>query len=448
MATGVFNNKTKVWKGEAGGYKLPLDVFIGEKLIEALEATPERVVQINHEEGTKLKCKDAKISSIRVAQNLQRLGIKEDDVIGFICRNSGNLAALIYGCVLIGAPVNPLHVSFSKESIKHMFAQTRPKLVFCDYDLFETTKQALLEIKVNAMIFTLLKKIPVVPFVSELLVPTGAEYHFKPKKFDKKATEKLCAIVCTAESSGPAKGVCITHTGVLQFLHSSCRSVKEFVSLNFGSIHWPTGLVGVLLAPFRAGETRISTIQPFNPELCVKLIEQYRVSVMVTPPVHLTSLINSPSARTGDFSSLLLFSCTGAVVSENLREKFKETFPDKPLLVSYGTTEVFIATMYPGDQIDGLKVGKTYTNVEVKIVDEEGNPLDLGEVGEICAKAEFKFQGYYNNPESTQQVLDKDGFVKTGDLGYLDKDGTIYILDRNNDIFKYKEHLVSDYEFQ
>ena len=167
------------------------------------------------------------------------------------------------------------------------------------------------------------------------------------------------------------------------------------------------------------------------------------MTVIITPPVHLTSLINSPSARTGDFSSLLLFSCTGSVVSENLREKFKETFPDKPLLISYGTTEVFIAAMYPGDQIDGLKVGRTYTNVQVKIVDEEGNPLDLGEVGEICAKPEFKFQGYYNNPETTQQACDREGFLKTGDLGYLDKDGTIYILDRNNDIFKYMEHLVN-----
>lgn len=442
MATGTFNNKTKVWMGDTGGYKLPLNTFIGEKLLEAFDVTPHRILQINHEEGTKMTCKDAKMASIRVAQNLQRLGIKPDDVIGFICRNSGNVAPLIYGCTLIGAPVNPLHVSFSKDGIKHMFAQTRPKLVFCDYDLFDATKQALFEIKNNAMIFTLLKKIPVVPFVNELLVPTGSEYHFKTPKFDKEASEKLAAIVCSSESSGPSKGVCVPHTGVLQFVHFTCKGIKEFVSLNFGSIHWAAGLVGIFLAPFRAGETRISTIQPFHPELCVKLIEQYRVTVLITPPVHLTTLINSPSARTGDFSSLLLFSCTGAVVSESLREKFKATFPDKPLLISYGTSEVFIAAMYPGDQSDGLRVGRTYTNIQVKIVDEEQNPLDIGEVGEICAKPEFKFQGYYNNPESSQQAVDKEGFLRTGDLGYLDKDGVIYIVDRNNDIFKYKEHLV------
>lgn len=443
MATGTYNPRTKIWTGETGAYKYPLDIFLGEKLLEALDDTPERILQINHEEGVKLTCTDAKMSSIRVAQNLQRLGIKSDDVIGFICRNSGNVVPLIFGCVLIGAPINPLHVSFSKESIKHMFSQTRPKLVFCDHDLFETTKEALHEIRNNAMIFTLLKKIPVVPFVSELLVPTGSEYHFKPLTFDKRASEKLVAIVCSSETTGAPKGVCMPHTAVLQFTSFKCKGIKKFISLNFSSIYWCTGLVGIYLAPFRTGETRISTIQPFNPELCVKLIEQYLVTVVVLPPVYLTSLINSPASQTGDFSSIILFSCTGAVVSGSLRERFKVAFPDKPLLISYGTTEIFIAAMHPGEKTDGLKVGRTYTNIQVKIIDEEGNPLDLGEVGEICAKPEFKFQGYYNNPEKSEQAVDSEGFLKTGDCGYLDKDGTIYILDRNNDIFKYKEHLVS-----
>ncbi|CRK97983.1 CLUMA_CG011355, isoform A [Clunio marinus] len=448
MATGTFNTRSKIWTGDVGAYRYPLDVYLGEKLLEALDETPERILQINHEENSKLTCKDAKLSSIRVAQNLQRLSIKPDDVIGFICRNSGNVIPLIFGCLLIGVPVNPLHVSYTKDKIKHMFGLTRPKLVFCDHDLFETTKEALHEIKNNAMIFTLLKKIPVVPYVNELLVPTGSEYHFKPLKFDKRASEKLVAIVCSSETTGPAKGVCMPHTTILQFAHYNCKSIKTFVSLNFSSIYSGTGLIGIYLAPFRTGETRISTIQPFNSELCVKLIEQYRVTVIVLPPVHLNSLLNSPASRTGDFSSLIMFSCTGAVVSESLRSKFKTTFPDKPLLISYGTTEIFIAALCPGQSSEALKVGKTYSNIQVKVIDDEGNPLDLGEVGEVCAKPEFKFQGYYNNPETTQQSIDRDGFLKTGDVGYLDKDGCIYILDRNNDIFKFKDHLITPSEIE
>lgn len=448
MATGTFNYNTKIWTGDVGGYKLSLDTFVGERLLDALDLTPERVIQINHEESAELKCKDAKMSAIRVAQNLQRLGIKPDDVIGFICRNSSNIIPLLFGCILIGAPVNPLHVSYNKDRIKHMFGQTKPKLVFCDHDLFDLTKEALQEINNHAKIYTLLKKIPVVPYVIELLVPTGSEYHFKPQKFERPASEKLAAIVCSSETTGPSKGVCMPHTAILKFIDFKGQGMKRFVSLNFSSIYWCTGLIGIYLAAFRGGETRLSTIQPFNPELCVKLIEQYLVKVIVLPPTYLTTLINSPASKVGDFSSVILFSCTGAVVSESLREKFKAVFPNKPLLIAYGTTEVFIAAMHPGDKSDGMQVGRTYTDIQVKIIDEEGNALDLGEVGEICAKPEFKFQGYYNNPEKSLQAVDNEGFLKTGDLGYLDKDGTIYIVDRNNDIFKYKEHLVRQRQSQ
>lgn len=443
MSLGSFNSNSKVWTNTTNTYHYPLDLYYGEKLIESLDETPERVLQINHEESSSQTCEETKLSSIRVAQNLQRLGIQPDDVIGFICRNSSTIMPLIFGCVLVGAPVNPLHPSFSKTKIGEIFMQTRPVLVFCDNDLFETTRDALQEIKSNAMIFTLIKKIPVVPFVNELLIPTGSEYHYRPTKFDKQASEKLLAIMCTSNTEGQIKGVCMPHTAVLTYADIKCRSIKQFRSLNFSNIFGPVGIIGILLAPFRFGETRVITNQTFTPELCVKLIEKYQVSVIILPPAYLNALVNSTFPQTGDFSSILMFSCTGALVTENLRKRFKQVFPDKPLFISYGTTEVFIAGMFPGDDNSGLKVGKTFTNIQVKVVDEEGNALELGEVGEILVKPEFKFQGYYNSPSLTEEAVDRDGFIKTGDIGYLDKDGNIYLLDKNYNIFKYKENLVS-----
>lgn len=207
MASGNFDSKTRVWTGTTGAYQFPMDIFFGEKLLVAFDETPDRILQIDHDEGTSLTCKEVKLSSIRVAQNLLRLGIKADDVIGFVCRNSKNVVPLIYGCALIGAPINSLHISFSKDKIKQVFSQTRPCLVFCDNDVFETTKEALRDIKSSAILFTLLKKLPIVPYVNELLVPTGSEYHFKSPKFAKSAAEKLLAIVCSSAVTGPTKGV-------------------------------------------------------------------------------------------------------------------------------------------------------------------------------------------------------------------------------------------------
>lgn len=198
----TFDRDTKVWTGNVGNYKFPMDVYIGEKILKALDKTPDRVIQINHEERTELLCKDLKLSSIRVAQNLQKFGVTADDVVGFNCKNSHKVNALVYGCVLIGAPLNPLHVSFTKDGIKQMFGQTKPKIVICDAEVYKVTKEALTELENDAKIFTVLKKIHGVSFVDELLAETGSEDDFVPPKFDVPADKKLIGILCSSGTTG------------------------------------------------------------------------------------------------------------------------------------------------------------------------------------------------------------------------------------------------------
>lgn len=198
----TFDRDTKVWTGNVGNYKFPMDTYIGEKLLKALDKTPDRVIQINHEQRKELLCKDLKVSSIRVAQNLQKLGIEAEDVVGFNCKNSHNVNALVYGCVLIGAVVNPLHVSFTKDGIKQMFGQTKPKIVFCDLEVYKVTKEALTELENDAKIFVLLGKIEGVSAAKELLARTGIEGSFVPPKFDQPADKKLLGILCSSGTTG------------------------------------------------------------------------------------------------------------------------------------------------------------------------------------------------------------------------------------------------------
>jgi 4-coumarate--CoA ligase len=176
MAT--FNPETKIWEGPKVPYEFPPDTSIGAELLKNLSATPERVLHICHDDGISMTCEETKIASIRIAQNLSKLGFKQGDVFGFICRNSINLPSTLYGSILIGAPVNPLDAGFKKDDIKHIFGQTKPKLVFCDGDVYETTKLALNELENDATIITLRTKVDGVTFIEELLVPTGSEESF------------------------------------------------------------------------------------------------------------------------------------------------------------------------------------------------------------------------------------------------------------------------------
>jgi acyl-coenzyme A synthetase/AMP-(fatty) acid ligase len=235
------------------------------------------------------------------------------------------------------------------------------------------------------------------------------------------------------------------HVFVLSFVNSTETSTTTPISrsFSFSPIYWGSGLLSLVLSAFNSGETRITTMYPFNVELCAEIIEKYQPTSVQLNPSAMLPFLNSDFAKSADFSSVKMFMCSGSIVNEELRKKYKSLFPEKPLIVFYGLTEVPIAAMFPGDDYEGLKVGKIVSNIYLKVVDDNGKNLDIGETGEIRAKYEFGFTGYYNNLKATAEALDEEEYFKTGDIGYLDIEGNIFVLDRNKDIFKCKGYHVS-----
>jgi 4-coumarate--CoA ligase len=177
MAT--FNSSSKIWEGPKISHQFSHHTSIGAEILKKLKLTPERVLNICHDDESSMTCEETRIASIRVAQNLTTIGIGKGDVIGVMCSNSTKLPAVIYGCLLIGAPINPLDVGFKKDDITHMFQQTQPKLVFCDANVYETVKISLDEMNNNATIVTLRESITGVKFVNELICETGSEELFE-----------------------------------------------------------------------------------------------------------------------------------------------------------------------------------------------------------------------------------------------------------------------------
>jgi acyl-coenzyme A synthetase/AMP-(fatty) acid ligase len=177
MAT--FSAETKIWEGPNSAYIFEHNTSIGKELLQKLSETPERVLNICHDDETSMTCHETKLASIRVAQNLQQLGYKKGDVFGFMCSNSTYLPAVLYGSLMIGAVVNPLDIGFKKDDIKHMYEITNPKLVLCDSNVYETVKLSLDEMQNKAKIITLRESISGVTFVDELLKSTGCEDLFE-----------------------------------------------------------------------------------------------------------------------------------------------------------------------------------------------------------------------------------------------------------------------------
>lgn len=135
------------------------------------------------------------------------------------------------------------------------------------------------------------------------------------------------------------------------------------------------------------------TCQPFSVELLMMLVKRYNINVFQAAPYQLTLLIQHPLLIPSEFEQILMFFALGGLVSESLRKEFRQVFPQHPLIIGYGMSEacICISSTAPVDNIEGLTVGRIFTNVQVKVIGKNGNEVDIGVSGEVQAKPEFPF---------------------------------------------------------
>lgn len=389
----TFDEINKIWKAPSASYPRPLDNYFGEELLAFLKESPDSILQISHDEKYSMTRREARELTINVARNLMKLSVKPNDVIGVICRNSKYLPVILYGCIVVGAPINPLDNSFDSEHIKHVFGQTKPTLVFCDPEVYQTTKMVLDELGNEAKVFTLREEITDVPFVTELLQSSDddEESVFVAPKFDEPADQKLLAIICTSGSTGLPKGTIKTHANFLNF-SKAITIPTPHKTLNFTPIYWTTGFIATIFAPLRLTECMVQTTRLFSLELLKELVEEYQVSTVFLSSHHLHVFIDSPLSDTIDFSSVKMLYSGGGMISGKVRQKLRKKFPKTLFMSAYAMTEISVCLLTPGKVYKHEATsGSLQANVQVKIVDDDGNKLGVGERGEILVKSLFPF---------------------------------------------------------
>lgn len=147
------------------------------------------------------------------------------------------------------------------------------------------------------------------------------------------------------------------------------------------------------MVAFRHNDTRITTCQPFSVDLLVMLVKRYQINVFQAAPYQLTLLLQNPLLDPSDFDQILMFFVLGGLVPEHLRKEFRQVFPKHPLIIAYGMSEacICISSTAPTDAIEGLTVGRIFSNVKVKVIGKNNHEVDIGITGEINAKPEFPF---------------------------------------------------------
>ncbi|MCD6319407.1 MAG: acyl--CoA ligase, partial [Candidatus Desulfofervidaceae bacterium] len=248
------------------------------------------------------------------------------------------------------------------------------------------------------------------------------------------------AIIYTSGTTGSPKGIVLTYhhldSPVMTLNHFGYLSPQD-VYLALAPFSHLGGLVGILIAFASAGT--LVLMERFIPNLFLKYIHQHKVTGFFCPPTVLQSLLLQEDVDSNMLQSVRWLASFGAPCPPAVIRAFSERYPWIDFVTGYGLTEssapnVLMPLGIPLEKkLEPGIVGQPAPWVEVKVVNEAGESLPSGHIGEILLKGWFIMSGYYKEPELTQKVI-KDDWLYTGDLGYIDESGFLHITGRKKEV--------------
>ncbi|XP_034663425.1 luciferin 4-monooxygenase-like [Drosophila subobscura] len=431
----TFDDKLKVWSGgERSNYFAP-HLSIGEIIFREMERHPKLIAQISATEKTILTREEVRLNAMRVASYMRRLGLKQTDIVGLIARNTTHLVAVAYACFFNGMPFHSLNISYEQETIEKLFSITRPRLIFCDGDEYERVVAATETLKLDATIITM-RNHPLSSLRIQDILTTPIEDNFQPSHLEQGPDQTL-AILCSSGTTGVPKAVTLTNSQ--QILWSCSAMPIDVVQYCHSTLDWYSGL-SMCINCGVSSTTSIIADNKFDPGFLCHIIEEYKVTFLVQSPAQMAMLVGCPEFDSVDLSSIWRCVYGGTACSVEVQHRMRSRLQQADCLVfSYNLTEMnSLGCLNHHFDEKPNSVGRPVRGIKVKIINESGDALGPSEMGEVCFHNGQHWSGYYGNPEETRSMIDSQRWLHTGDLGYMDPDGFLYLVDRKKDMLKYQ----------
>lgn len=260
----------------------------------------------------------------------------------------------------------------------------------------------------------------------------------------------VVTLLHSSGSTGHPKGVMLTHRNMIAkaLLTSLVAPTGEGErALAVPPFHHAFGLSMMMNASLLQGTTLV-TMPRFEPEAFLKAVQDHRITNLYIVPTIAVLLARSPLVDRYDLSSVRSIVSGGAPLDPEIARLVRERI-GCDIGQGYGLTEAMVSFMQERNPVAPASVGRTAPGVECKIVDvTTGAELDHNENGEILIRGPHVMKGYLNSEEVTRKVLEPDGFLHTGDLGYIDARGELFIVDRIKELIKYNGQQVSPVELE
>lgn len=410
-------------------------------------------------------------------------GVKRRDHIAILMENSPSYVSLMIASSLVGAVFIPINTMLNRDELKYILTQSDTNFLILQETIKGKKYGKIMDELLNKSDFqseSHLKKIICISNdnskMNESFIPWNKfvddaevikDKSLKDRWTISRYADEVGIIMYTSGSTGKSKGVMLTHDMLLRCSYSTCLSrahadgLITFAPLPF--YHCFAIIEGLLAMSFVGG----AVVSPpgFSPLSALEMMEKFKVNDLLCVPSMLVPLLNHPRVSEFDLSHLYSMWCGAAPAPVPVWKKAVDILGLTEVITGYGQTEVTSSgvTTEVGDDIERVsaRVGRPKlggivglpefngSTVQYKTIDRETKEdLANGSIGELVVRGVTVTHGYYNKPEETARVIDKDGWLRTGDVGRIDENGYIEMLGRDKDIYKVSGEIVSPGEVE